>query len=277
MATKRSPAYEDRLCLFLDILGFKSLIDGSAKDSPVAAAKRGPASGMSVQQIHSALTAINRAMTADVPGLSDLVKTSKRVTQFSDSIVVSYRLRERGAAFAMLYDIYLLQIDLIRRGVLVRGAIAAGKLFHDAEVVFGPALVDAAELENLAMYPRVILGREIVELASKDVHGDLDDTVHRLVKQDLDGMFFIDYFGLSPGEFDDGWDDLAQHVIQLREVIKRLSQLTRNPSIRLKHSWMRQKFNDVAIPMEKSRFNRFNGLSIPDETQSAFVSAGPFR
>ena len=277
MASKKLPAYEQRLCLFLDILGFKSLIGDSLNEPSDAARKMSFMGAMTVPRIHSALSMINRAMTSSLPGLGDSIKTSKQVTQFSDSIVVSYSLKERGAVFEMLYDIYLLQLDLIQRGLLVRGAIASGPLFHDSQVVFGPALVDAAELEKIAMYPRVILDRDIVNLGSVDMHGDPNQTIQSLIKQDLDGMYFIDYFGVSPGEFDGGWDDLVQHQIQLREIIKKLSRLTRSHSIRLKHSWMRQKFNDVALPMEKSRFTRFNELSIPDDVQSAFMSAGPFK
>jgi hypothetical protein len=90
-------------------------------------------------------------------------------------------------------------------------------------------------------------------------------------------MFYIDYFGVNPGELDEGWDDLYNHLSELREMILRLSKLTRSPSIKLKHSWMRHKFNELAIPLEKSRFTKFNGNYIPEETQDAFPSIAPFR
>lgn len=268
-------AYEKRLCLFLDILGFKAMIDESVKE-PVKMPK-GAGRQMTARRIHGALSTIGSALNFSIPELIESFKSSKQVSQFSDSIVVSYSLAERGAVFDMLYDIYLLQIQLIQRGFLVRGAISVGELFHDEHVVFGPALVEAAELEKLAMYPRVILGQEILQQGSVDMHGDPDRTVASLVKLDLDGMYYIDYFGVSPREFDSGWDDLCQHVLELREIIRRMSYLTRNLSIKLKHSWMRQKFNEVAVPMEKSRFTTFNGSQIPDVTQDAFVSAGPFK
>ena len=232
---------------------------------------------MTVQRVHSALNVINEAMKFKIPGFSEQVKTTKAVTQFSDSIIVSYRMTELGAVFDMLYDIYLLQISLIQQGISVRGAISMGKLFHDEHVVFGPALVEAAELEKLAMYPRVILSKETLELGLVDLHGDPDQTVKSLVKEDLDGMYFIDYFGVSPGEFHDGWDGLYTHMIELRQMILRLSRLTKNPSLKLKHSWMRKKFNEVAIPLEKSRFTKFNGSYISEDTQDAFISISPFR
>ncbi len=268
-------AYEDRLCLFLDILGFKAMIDESVKDSDkISKAALKP---MTAQRIHSALNDINEAMTFELSGVSALIKSSKRVTQFSDSIVVSYRMAEPGAVFDMLYEIYLLQISLIQQGISVRGAISSGGLFHDDAIVFGPALVEAVELEKLAMYPRVILSRDLLKLGMVDYHGHLDHTVKNLVKEDLDGMYYIDYFGVNPGELDDGWDDLYNHLIELREMILRLSKLTRSPSIKLKHSWMRQKFNELAVPLEKSRFEKFNGSHIPEDTRDLFASILPFR
>lgn len=272
---KASIAYEDRLCLFLDILGFKAMIDETAKD-PDKSAKTSYRP-MTIQRVHGALSAINEAMRFALPGVGDLVNTTKTVTQFSDSIVVSYRMAERGAVFDMLYDIYLLQISLIQRGISVRGAISSGKLFHDDAIVFGPALVEAVELEKLAMYPRVILSRELLAMGMVDSHGQSDHTIKSLVKEDLDGMYYIDYFGVNPGELDDGWDDLYNHLVELREMILRMSKLTRSPSIKLKHSWMRQKFNELAVPLEKSRFRKFNGNYIPEETQDAFLSIAPFR
>jgi hypothetical protein len=94
-------------------------------------------------------------------------------------------MAERGAVFDMLYDIYLLQISLIQRGISVRGAISSGKLFHNEAIVFGPALVEAVELEKLAMYPRVILSREILTMGMVDYHGNADQSVKSLVKEDL--------------------------------------------------------------------------------------------
>lgn len=268
-------AYEERLCLFLDILGFKAKIDDSVRD--IAKTPKSAERQMTASRIHDALSAISSAMNSSNFDLNPELKSSKQVSQFSDSIVVSYRLDERGVVFDMLYDIYLLQIQMVQRGFLVRGAITVGKLFHDKHIVFGPALVEAAELEKLAMYPRVILGQDIVLLGSLDMYGNRDGTVASLVKLDLDGMCYIDYFGVSPSEFDAGWDDLYQYFSELREVIKNMSYLTRNLSIKLKHSWMRQKFNDIAGPMEKSKFKTFNGGHIAKEAQDAFVSVGPFK
>ncbi len=57
---------------------------------------------------------------------------------------------------------------LIYRGILCRGAITYGKLIHTDEVLFGPALTEAYILETkVALYPRVILHKDIIDLAGK--------------------------------------------------------------------------------------------------------------
>jgi hypothetical protein len=271
-------AYEERLCLFLDILGFKNHVDESAKEEDKS--KKSVSRPMTVARLYGALDAIDKAMKFTVDGLG--FDTTKAVTQFSDSIVVSYKLDEVSAVFDMLYDIHLLQINLIQRGILVRGAITSGQLIHDERLVFGPALNEAVEFEKLAMYPRVILSQEIIELG-KSRHAkhhsstDEEKSIMSLLKQDLDGMFYIDYFSVSPGEFDEEWDGLYNHMVELRELIKRMSQLTRNPSIKIKHSWMRHKFNDVALALEKSKYRRLGDFYVPEDLEDHIRNLAPFR
>jgi len=271
-------AYEERLCLFLDILGFKNHVDESAKD--VEKGSKTTYRPMTVGRLYGALKEIDKAMkfSMDISG----EESSKVITQFSDSIVVSYKLSEASALFDMLYDIYLLQINLIQRGILVRGSITSGQLIHDDRLVFGPALNEAVEFEKLAMYPRVILSQEIIELG-KSRHAkhhsstDEEKSIMSLLKQDLDGMFYIDYFSVSPGEFDEDWDGLYNHMVELRELIKRMSQFTKNPSIKIKHSWMRHKFNDAAIALEKSKYKQLGGFYVPEDLEGDIRALAPFK
>ena len=278
--SKATVAYEERLCLFLDILGFKSIVGESVQEKQEST--KSTHRRFDVLRIHSALSAIDRAIKPSGPTFGGIGKSSKQVTQFSDSIVVSYTLDEKSAVFDMLYDMYFLQIELVQRGILVRGAITSGKLFHDKQIVFGPALVEAAELEKLAMYPRVILHQEIIDhgkLRNASHHSSADEekSIRSMLQQDLDGMFFIDYFNPSPDDFDEGWDGLYEYLISLREMVRRLSQLTKDPSIKLKHSWMRQKFNDIARKLEQSKYRSLNKFYVPEDLEGHIQNISPFR
>jgi hypothetical protein len=57
-----------------------------------------------------------------------------------------------------------LVVDLLHMGFLTRGAIVLGDLHHRDNVIFGPALIEAYEIESKeAFYPRVIISRAVIE------------------------------------------------------------------------------------------------------------------
>lgn len=272
--------YEERYCLFLDILGFKEVVEQSALSDADAMNGNHPVGGIyfSLKQIAS-----NLKYKSIVVGAHGVMKASSRVvTQFSDSVVVSYQANEAGGLAAMLYDVLHLQMSLIQRGLLIRGAITKGALHHDQDFVFGPALNEAAELEKVAMYPRVIIDRDLLKTAGISVTSvansskSTERNVGSLVACDLDGMFYVDYFSVHPEDFDDDWGMLCEYLITLRDVVKGLSQ-KRQPGLKLKHSWLRQKFNDVASDVEQSKFQRLGPHRIPDDEEDHFYSVRPFK
>ena len=64
----------------------------------------------------------------------------------------------------LLYLISNLSLRLLSNGLLMRGAIAKGKLHHDRFVIFRPAFVVAYNIEtNIAKYARVVLSREVYQ------------------------------------------------------------------------------------------------------------------
>ena len=274
--------YEDRFCLFLDILGFKEVVEQSVLPSskPVRMGGHHPAGGIyfSLKEITQSL----KYKTVISTSSGRLKASSRVVTQFSDSVVVSYRATEPGGLASMLYDVLHLQLRLVERGLLVRGAITMGPLHHDQDFVFGPALNEAAELEKVAMYPRVIVDRDLLSAAGITRSSRTGSTsasernLENLLAMDLDGMFYVDYFHVHPEDFGDDWGDLCEYLISLREVVKGLS-LKRHPSLRLKHSWLRTKFNHVAEGVERTQFQMLGGHRVPGAEQDHFFSVRPFK
>jgi len=95
-------------------------------------------------------------------------RNSKTITTFSDCLVISFKAIEKSEVFHTLLEIKWMIMRLIYRGILCRGAITYGKLIHTDEVLFGPALTEAYILETkVALYPRVILHKDIIDLAGK--------------------------------------------------------------------------------------------------------------
>jgi len=97
------------------------------------------------------------------------------ITAFSDSIVLSFSSKSLNEyikwnnCFITLMSIIQ---DFIHRlalhGILLRGGIAMGQLFHEDGVILGQGLIDAYELEQKAEYPRIMIADSIVKELSKE-------------------------------------------------------------------------------------------------------------
>jgi hypothetical protein len=133
--------YEDRLLAFIDILGFRSLIAKTEADTSHAA---------TILQHFSSLDRLLRGMsTAHFDAII-----------FSDTICISSREVQNFSTFCL--GLSLVIVGMLGMGYPVRGAIVQGKLYHRGNIIFGPGLVRAYELEHrMALYPRTIIDPQL--------------------------------------------------------------------------------------------------------------------
>lgn len=177
----RAPRYEERLVLFVDFLGFKAAVSRTASGEARLA------------DLIDALNAVGAI------GENDEDLSSQMVTQFSDSVVVSYTVDEESAVFRLLNSIAICVLDLVERGFLLRGAVTRGLLLHDEDHVVGPALVKAYEMESRqAIQPRIIVDPEILAVAreARAEQHDADEEegyVRAHLSEGADGLLWIDY------------------------------------------------------------------------------------
>lgn len=241
--------YETRVVAFIDILGFKAILDDTVD-------KDGSDNTERISRLVSAYRAIR-----DVWGLDakeDLLGSdspeSKKVSIFSDSIVVSFKAEEPSEVFITLLEIKWLIMRLISRKILVRGAVSIGKFIHNDYYLFGPALVEAYTLESkAAMYPRVILDSSIIEASAKAKSRDHSSSqeanfVRSLLEQDSDGMYYIDYFFKAQSELNDPQYDFPKYIENLGDVIRKglmASSHHTKADLRVKYSWMRERYNKM--------------------------------
>ena len=270
--------YEERYCLFLDILGFQSHIEDTASSK---AKSKQP---MTFIRLKSALKQISEGVHYKEHFIKDNGKTvisSREVTQFSDSVIISYRKDETiggSGVSSMLMDVHRLQLQLVNKGILLRGAITYGLLYHDKDFVFGPALNDAVTLERLANYPRVILDGKVLQEAGlrSEKNDDYSRTISSMVSEDFDGLFYVDYFDIHPDDFDQDWNDISYYFEKLRGLIKDLAN-KKNLSAKVKHSWLRTKFNIVATPFMKNGFTKLGYHDVPEDDMQLFSGIKPFQ
>ncbi len=191
----KAGVYEQRIVAFVDILGFKNMVCNSTD------------SRLEQQKILDAMKLIYRVKELNDSGFDGgLRRYGIQVTTFSDSAVISYPLSHDGGLFYVLMDLIHLQIDLLAIGIFVRGGITVGLAHHDEYNVFGPAMVEAYELESKsAVYPRIILTEETINygIMNSPSHQNSHDMklFESLLRKDADGYYYVNYLAQSQ-EFD---------------------------------------------------------------------------
>ncbi|HIC7646034.1 TPA: hypothetical protein ACW7KW_003726 [Serratia liquefaciens] len=255
--------YEQCIVAFIDILGFKSLLNDTLD-------KSGNDNEVKIDAIISAYDAIRDIWDLDqAPGLLNNHTTeTKKISIFSDCLVVSFAVDQPGGVFSTLLEIKLLIMTLVSKKILCRGAVSIGKFIHTDNYLFGPALVEAYMLESkAAMYPRVILDHTVIEAGAQNRNenhnlSEEQEYVQSLLEQDSDGMFYIDYFFKAQIDLDDPKYDFPDYIDNLADIIRKGLMGSSHHSkadIRVKYSWMRERFNKmVDIVTSKEALKRLN-------------------
>jgi hypothetical protein len=168
---ERDTPYEKRVVAFYDILGWRSHIVAAASDpSKIGELRR-------IILLHSRIVRLP-------------TEEPVQVSTFSDNIVLSIRPSKFVPYF--LQALAMFQLMSANRGFLLRGGVSIGGLVHDSEVVFGPGLVKAYDLESqVAQFPRIVIDAELMT-----GYGELKG-----FNSFEDGIHFLDPFTVSTVRF----------------------------------------------------------------------------
>ena len=135
-----SPSLRESVVVFLDLLGYGALLENS-----YATNSQKPV----LQQLHTAM----RDAYAPIRGFplhGD--QRSWEARTFTDNTIIGFPLfldRDAEAELALITGrVARFQFELSKHGFLVRGAIAIGEFFMDANAVFGNALLEAYRAER---------------------------------------------------------------------------------------------------------------------------------
>lgn len=227
--------YQERVIVFIDILGFREHIKKTVQDSEYF---------IKLRKTLNFIAHIKKDNDAEEQ------RMGKEITVFSDSIVISYPAEQKGSVFFLILDVVHIQLDMMQKGILMRGGLTVGKLCHNDNIVYGPAMVEAYELEtSAAIYPRVVVSEKVLETAVFNVspqhtpEQELEWVIGMLDK-DTDGQLYVDF--LSQGQEANDYDTYIDALTNIKKLI--VDEISGNPrpSVRMKYEWIKSRFNTIA-------------------------------
>ena len=244
---KEGLVYEDRIVAFLDILAWKSAICLSESDP-----EKAKDLGVLLNGLQTA-ERLNEFMRGTECGpLSDA-----RCTHFSDSVVISV-LNDKHGEHSLLHALKSVVTNALSSGFFIRGGITKGKLIHKDNLVYGPALIEAYNLENkIAKYPRIILDHSLSNIWIKpqpvqDTKGNfLGYAACEWKKDPADSYYFYDL--LQPFERNIEFEPMnvkkatlfGSTYSRLKEVIE--THLNHpDHKVRKKYEWLAKYYNAIA-------------------------------
>jgi hypothetical protein len=237
--------YQKTLLVYLDIMGFKKMIEESQNDSTKVDVIIDMLKKVKAQTDISFKRPITSRVSVDAMeprNFSDLVL---RITALGEG-PIQFRtaiMNECAILAAIQSELFL------SSGILLRGGMCIDDLYHENEIVFGPALVKTYELEtNVAVFPRIV-----VDAKSCLLHGTDENTspqFYLYVRRGDDGAYFIDYlyhsyinmFVMSQYKSDEK-RFLSQHKMQVESKLEEYA--TKDYRIKQKGLWLALYHNSV--------------------------------
>ena len=249
---KSSEGYQHRVVAFVDILGFKSLV---AKGK--------------VSTILKAMEIIRERVRL----IPDNIDSPLQTSQFSDSLILSAP-NDGNGVIHLVHFVSLLTSELFLHGIWCRGAITSGKMHHEGSVAFGPALIDAIEMEcRLAVYPRILVTYAVADRFVEAKNNDLPK--HRMsstgcfFRRDIDHLLHLNIFSpfmfipQKTGTIEKAINGVNRHVIKGIDA----TETPANMNIQAKLFWIVAYIKEV-----KETFGAYH-FTIPKQGK-AIVSAG---
>ena len=250
--------YENCIVTFVDILGFREMIDGSH-----------PA------EVHHALSRLVRATEPlelkdkrEMQLIHDTGMTNPTFSQSVSDAILRVTIVERekqaghgsvrnDALFFELHELMGSQVDLVQQDTFVRGGVTIGDVCIDRSErtsIFGPGMIRAYEIESQeAVFPRLVVDDRLLDqytkgnlmLSQDGPDEEATAEIRSLVRTGEDGVVFVDYVRGAHqcfGTFSDYLDFLHMHGDKVLRNIKTYSE---RPRVRRKYVWLARYHNET--------------------------------
>lgn len=214
--------YEPCIVSFIDVLGFKSLVETKSANE--------------IRDVLLKLQEFTSPGEPIAPGKGPRFISEPFSFMISDAII---RVRpydtehHDGALFHELYDLTLAQIALLASGVIIRAGVTVGDAYVGASgkgPVFGPAIARAYEIESkCAKWSRIVIDNCVIEQHRSDFRlrssdNDLEyesDIIKSFIHSLDDELWFLDYMRFASEDDLDYVALIQDHARLIRENLDR--------------------------------------------------------
>lgn len=220
--SENTKEYKEYYVAFLDILGFKEIVNHKT-----------------CAEIYSLFECIKSGSHTNIVFNGEEIDAFEKIQHkiMSDSIVLYIDASLDDAFFSLLFACQTLQMCLLAREspVLLRGGIACGALFSEADVIFGKGLTEAYLIEsNIAKYPRIVFNNSLLEQGRgkrAKISRNLENWV---LACDQDELNFVNFFGriYRFGETD-------QYLSRILNMCESVLNNSYEASLREKYLWLK--------------------------------------
>lgn len=213
-------SYVNKAVAFIDLLGFKEI-----NENPDAK-----------PTIHDLLTTNNQFVDI-INTINNEHALDCEIRIFSDSVYFSYSIEN---IYKLIIDLKEISYKVATKGFFFRGAITVGNIYDSGKTMYGPAIIEAYNLESkIATYPRIIIDDDTFNnFIRTNKYFDKIRT-RNLIAKDFDGNYFINFLSRTNTEIIN-----PQELSEIRYYIKKLYVTNKNkPNILMKYLWLINYFN----------------------------------
>ncbi|MBY2988665.1 hypothetical protein [Rhizobium leguminosarum] len=217
--------YSERVVTFIDILGWRSIVEQSLKDECLR------------RRMHNAVHTLGALTEKYCTEETEEKPSEDEFSQFSDSIIISMPRRDNLDIGRMIKLVAEFQSSMLFSGFLIRGGITTGPMFHRGRIAFGPAFNRAYELEaKIAHVPRVVIDPSIAADVKRQAK-----TVPKhwtFVQQDVDGYFYPEYLMVHARS-------ATATRITTGFIDRCLADFRSEPRVLAKYEWLRDRWKEA--------------------------------
>ncbi len=221
---------------------------------------------------------------------------------FSDSIVISQPFDSFFDISEFVEFISKIQYTLLVEGILIRGGISIGTLYHSDKYIFGTAIISAYKLENeKAIYPRIIIDERLIQEISRRIENKFEQSFKsyltingkkyywvshddysmseysHYIQTDFDGVYYINYLQDNLNTIQGSSIEFLDVSLQLlrgvyEDECKKVIQLINNglqsddPKVQKKYEWLKEKYNKAI----RYYLSTYSDLLDPDKQKEFF-------